>query len=161
MGNWKSKAKRKPPYKTTNSNQSSQKSSPLSLEQLSKQAMNDSSPNVPQMDSFKITEVVIRKRLSLWLKPQQSCWPRQTTATGSKRACWCPDPNGKRTDKKFLERGNIANVAPILKKGEKYKASNYCPVSLTHVLYKCIWNTCIVASQVMQHFTENNILYNH
>ena len=51
------------------------------------------------------------------------------------------------------------NVAPNFKKGEKYKASNHCPVSLTCVLSNCMEH--IVASQVMQNLTKNNILYNH
>ena len=40
-----------------------------------------------------------------------------------------------------------------------FKASNYHPVSLTCVVCKCIEH--IVATQVMQHLTKNNILYNH
>ena len=42
--------------------------SSLSREQLSKQAMNDVPPKVPQMDPFEITEEDIRKLLS-GLKP--------------------------------------------------------------------------------------------
>ena len=38
-----------------------------------------------------------------------------------------------------------------------YKASNYRPVSLTCILCKCMEH--IVASQIMQHLTNNNILY--
>ena len=38
--------------------------SKLSLEQLSKQAMNDASPKVPQMDPLDIMEESIRKLLS-------------------------------------------------------------------------------------------------
>ena len=41
--------------------------------------------------------------------------------------------------------------------GDKYKASNYRPVSLT--TWKCMEH--IVASQAMQHLTKKNILYNH
>ena len=51
------------------------------------------------------------------------------------------------------------NPVSKLKKGEKYKASNYRPVYLTCVLCKCVEH--IVASQVMQHLTKKNILYNH
>ena len=61
--------------------------------------------------------------------------------------------------KKMPRDWKTANVAPILKKGEKYKESNYHPVSLSCILCKCMEH--IVASQAMQHLTMNNILYNH
>ena len=52
---------------------------------------------------------------------------------------------------KLPEDWKFANVAPILKKGDRSKASNYRPVSLT-----CI--CCKVSSSIMQHFEDNNIL---
>ena len=42
--------------------------------------------------------------------------------------------------KKVSKDSKTANVAPKLKKGEKYKASNYCTVSLTCVLVN-VWST--------------------
>ena len=48
--------------------------SPLSLKKLSKQAMNDASPKVTQMDPFKITEEGVRKLLS-GLYPNQAAGP--------------------------------------------------------------------------------------
>ena len=45
--------------------------SPVFLEQFSKQAMNDVSPTVPQMESFKIMEECIRKILT-GLNPQKA-----------------------------------------------------------------------------------------
>ena len=50
-----------------------------------------------------------------------------------------------------------ANVVPIFKKGERYKASNYRPVSLTCISCKVMEH--IIASQVMKHLESNDILY--
>ena len=54
---------------------------------------------------------------------------------------------------------NTTTVAMVFKKGRKYKASYYCPVSITCVLCKDIEH--IAASQVMQHLIKHNILFNH
>ena len=138
---------------------------PLSLEQLSKQTMNDSSPKVLQMDPFVIMEEGIRKLLSGLNPITKLLALTNYSHSFLKRACICPGPNGDphlqclQKTKKVTRDGKTANVAPIFKKGEKYKASNCCPISLTCVLGKCMEH--IVASRVMQHFTMNNILYNH
>jgi len=50
-----------------------------------------------------------------------------------------------------------ANICPIFKKGERYKASNYRPVSLTSIVSK-IMEHCIV-SNLLDHLEEHNILY--
>ena len=49
-----------------------------------------------------------------------------------------------------------ANVVPIFKKGDKSKAVNYRPVSLTVVLCKVMKH--IICSNVMKHLDRNNIL---
>ena len=51
-----------------------------------------------------------------------------------------------------------ANVAPVFKKGEKYKAVNYRPISLTCICCKLMEH--IITSNVMSHLENNNILYN-
>ena len=56
--------------------------SPLSMEQLSKQAMNDASPKVPQMDPFEIKDESVRKHLSD-SNPNKAAAPRKFTAMGS------------------------------------------------------------------------------
>ena len=48
-----------------------------------------------------------------------------------------------------------ANAAPIFKKGEKYKPSNYRPVSLTCICCKLLEH--IVMRNLMEHL-ENNII---
>ena len=49
-----------------------------------------------------------------------------------------------------------ANVTPLYKKGDKAKASNYRPVSLTSVCCKIVEH--IIHSQVIRHLETNNIL---
>ena len=49
-----------------------------------------------------------------------------------------------------------ANVIPIFKKGEKYLASNYRPVSLTCICCKLLEN--IVASSILKHLDLQSIL---
>ena len=50
-----------------------------------------------------------------------------------------------------------ANVSPIFKKGEKYLASNYRPVSLTCIASKLMEH--IITSQIMNHASKHDILY--
>ena len=50
----------------------------------------------------------------------------------------------------------IANVAAIFKKGEKYKASNYRPVSLTSLC--CKVQEHIITSSVLNHLDEHQVL---
>lgn len=49
-----------------------------------------------------------------------------------------------------------ANITPVYKKGERFKASNYRPVSLTCICSKILEH--IVVSNMMKHFDKNNIL---
>ena len=64
--------------------------------------------------------------------------------------------------KKCLSSGRIpdvwktANVSAIFKKGERFKASNYRPVSLTCIPCKML--EYIIVSNVMRHFDIHNIL---
>ena len=64
---------------------------------------------------------------------------------------------------KSIETGTIpkdwkhANVAPAFKKGERYKAENYRPISLTCICCKLMEH--IITSNIMKHLDSNNILY--
>ena len=49
-----------------------------------------------------------------------------------------------------------ANIASIFKKGDKHKASNYRPVSLTCILGKCMEH--IIVSSISTHLDTNKIL---
>ena len=50
-----------------------------------------------------------------------------------------------------------ANVCPIFKKGERYNAANYRPVSLTCICSKLLEH--IVTKHMLNHLENNNILY--
>ena len=56
-----------------------------------------------------------------------------------------------------MDLRTIANVVPIYKKGECSNPSNYRPVSLTCIICKLFEH--IIASHIMQHLEDNNILY--
>jgi hypothetical protein len=49
-----------------------------------------------------------------------------------------------------------ANITPVFKKGERFKASNYRPVSLTCICSKLLEH--IVVSNMMSHFDQNDTL---
>ena len=61
-----------------------------------------------------------------------------------------------------LDQGTVpqkwkeAHVVPIFKKGDKNKAANYRPISLTSICSKCLEH--IVRSNVMDHFDQQEIL---
>ena len=50
-----------------------------------------------------------------------------------------------------------ANVRPLFKKGDRTKPANYRPISLTCIICKTLEH--IVTSNLVKHFTSNNILY--
>jgi len=50
-----------------------------------------------------------------------------------------------------------ANIAAVFKKGERYIASNYRPISLTAISCKILEH--IIASQIMEHLELHQILY--
>lgn len=50
-----------------------------------------------------------------------------------------------------------ASVGPLFKKGDRSKPANYRPISLTCILCKTMEH--IIASNLVRHFTQNNILY--
>ena len=50
-----------------------------------------------------------------------------------------------------------ANVTPVFKKGQRFQAENYRPISLTSVCCKIMEH--IVSSKIMNHGEDNNILY--
>ncbi len=52
-----------------------------------------------------------------------------------------------------------AHVAPIYKKGQKFLAENYRPISLTSVCCKVLEHS--ITSAIMTHAEANNILYNN
>jgi hypothetical protein len=61
------------------------------------------------------------------------------------------------TTGKIPEDWKHANVCPLFKKGNKHNAINYRPISLTCILCKIMEH--IIASSMMDHLENNNILY--
>ena len=61
-----------------------------------------------------------------------------------------------------LHRGEVpsdwrtANISPVFKKGQRYKAANYRPVSLTCICSKLLEH--IVVSNLMNHFDKHDII---
>ena len=61
-----------------------------------------------------------------------------------------------------LTTGNVpsawrsANVSPIFKKGEHYKASNYRPISLTCICCKILEH--VLVSSIMAHWEQHRVL---
>ena len=129
-----------------------------------KPRMNDALPKVPQMDAFKIMEEGIRK-LNSGLDPNKAVGLDKLKPWVLNKLADVLAPmvtlisNASQKLQKVPRDWKTANIVQIFKNGEKYKTSNYHPVSLTCVLCKCMEH--IGANQVMQHLTKNNILYNH
>ena len=55
------------------------------------------------------------------------------------------------------EDWRLANVVPVYKKGDKADPENYRPISLTCITCKMMEH--IIASNIMSHASDNNILY--
>ena len=60
---------------------------------------------------------------------------------------------------KTPEAWKYVHVTPVFKKGEKYKAINYRPVSLTCILCKQMEH--ILSSHIMEHLNTNYLLYDN
>ena len=65
----------------------------------------------------------------------------------------------------FLESGFLpsdwrrANVTPVFKTGNKHSPSNYCPISLTSLVVKCL--ECLVHARITEFLDANNKLNCH
>ena len=73
------------------------------------------------------------------LSPAVACLFQQSIDSGSLPTDW-----------------TSANVAPVFKKGDRHKAENYRPVSLTSVLSKLLEH--IICRSMMSHFEKNEVL---
>ena len=52
-----------------------------------------------------------------------------------------------------------ANVSPIFKRGQKTKASNYRPISLTSQVCKLLES--LIRAKIMQYLLDNSIITHH
>ena len=116
----------------------------------------------PNMPDLKISVNGIIKLLQ-GFKPDKAPGPDQIRPLLLQKLCLEIAPILQVIFSKSLEEGSLpsdwlkANVSPIFKKGEKSSPANYRPISLTCILCKIFEH--IVASNVVKHFDENQILY--
>ena len=124
--------------------------------------MSSSEDDFPVMDDINITENGIRKLLKD-LDPSKSPGPHNLGPRVLKELADDIAPILLLIYRRSLASGEVpadwrtANVAPALKKGQKYFAENYRPISLTSVCCKMMEH--ILASNIMSHGENNNILY--
>ena len=96
------------------------------------------------------------------LNPQKACGPDQIPARILRDLADVIAPPLTLIFQKSLDEGNIpndwrtANVTAIFKKGERYKASNYRPVSLTSLC--CKVQEHIIVSSILKHLDAHQIL---
>ena len=115
------------------------------------------------MSDFYITPEGVFKLLKN-LNPHKACGPDNIKPIVLKELADVLTPIVTLIFQDSLKQGVVptdwqkANVTPIYKKGEKYKAINYRPVSLTCVLCKTMEH--VIASQIMKFLSENKIWYN-
>ena len=140
---------------------------PLSLKALCTRAAKfiqpDGQPNrIPQMPPIDITEEGVRKRLQK-LNPHKAAGPDKIKPTFLRELADILAPIITRIYRASMKQSKTpdlwkeAHVTPVFKKGEKYKAINYRPVSLTCILCKQMEH--ILASHIMKHLNTNHLLY--
>ena len=118
----------------------------------------------PSMPDINITIPGVEKLLS-GLNEHKAAGPDQVAPKVLKELATTIAPALTAIFRRSYETGETpsvwktANVAPVFKKGEKYKPSNYRPISLTCICSKIMEH--IVTSNIMEHASQNNILYKH
>ncbi len=116
----------------------------------------------PIMPNIVITTNGIAKLLQ-GLKPHKAAGPDEIKPRVLKELSNTIAPILTSIFQHSLDTGTIptdwkhANVAPIFKKGAKYKAANYRPVSLTCICSKLMEH--VITSSLMSHLESNNILH--
>ena len=116
----------------------------------------------PQMSPFKISLAGVVK-LVKGLNVHKATGPDRINGRILKECGNVCAPILQLIFQKSLDTGLIpddwrhANVTPLFKKGERYKAENYRPVSLTSICSKLMEH--VIASQLMGHLNIHNILY--
>ena len=115
----------------------------------------------PSVPAFVIDSEGVRKLLAN-LKPHTACGPDDLPAYLLKEVSSELAPSLSLLFNTSLKEGRIpcawkaANVVPIFKKGDKHKAENYRPISLTSIICKVAEH--IVHSQIMDHLDTHNLL---
>ena len=115
----------------------------------------------PSMTDINIEEVGVRKLLHK-VNPNKACGPDLITARILKDLASDIAPFLTSIYQKTIESGIIpedwryANVTALFKKGDRFKASNYRPVSLTCLC--CKLQEHILTSNILKHLDTYNIL---
>jgi hypothetical protein len=143
------------------------KNTPLGLNHLCHKALDfcttseDSKPQ-EKMAPFTITEEGVVKLLNK-LKPFKAAGPDMLRPLILKELAAEIAPiltiifNASLKQQSVPDDWKTANITPIFKKGEKYRAENYRPVSLTCICSKLMEH--VMASQLMSHLDKHNILH--
>ena len=140
---------------------------PLSLKTLCMRAANFIKPDgmpsdIPQMPPVDITEEGVQRRLQT-LNPHKAAGPDKLNPLVLREIADVIAPVITRLYRASLKQAKTpdvwkeAHVTPVFKKGEKYKAVNYRPISLTCILCKQMEH--ILASNIMKHLNNNHLLY--
>jgi hypothetical protein len=129
----------------------------------SSQPIPDKGPSPhPHMPDIHINKNGITKLLSD-INPHKASGPDNIHATVLKECSKFISPILTFIFNKSLCSGKIpldwkhANVCPVFKKGDKHNAINYRPISLTCICCKILEH--VIASNLMSHLENNNILY--
>lgn len=115
----------------------------------------------PGVNNIKVTEKGVLKLLQN-LNPNKASGPDNISARFLKAMATSVSPILTIIFQSSLDQGKVpddwktAYVTPLFKKGDKSRASNYRPVSLTSICCKTLEH--IVHSHVINHLERNNIL---
>ena len=124
--------------------------------------MNDTTSNYPVAEDINITETGVLKLLKN-LNVHKAGGPDDIKPAVLKELAEEIAPLLTIIYRTSLRSGTIpqdwkkARITPAFKKGQRYQASNYRPISLTCVCCKIMEH--IVTSHIMKHSENNNILY--
>ena len=116
----------------------------------------------PTAEDIHITEIGIHKLLSK-LNPHKAAGPDELKPRVLKELADCIAPILTIIFNKSLDSGEVptdwktARVSPIYKKGDRHKAENYRPISLTCICCKLLEH--VVTSNIMKHADTFNIMY--
>ena len=116
----------------------------------------------PEIQSLTITTTGIEKLLSN-INPHKASGPDNISGRILKELKEITAPILTILFQKSLQSGTIptdwkhANVAPAYKKGEKYNAVNYRPISLTCISCKIMEH--VITKHIINHLEKNNLLY--
>ena len=126
--------------------------------------MNDTTSNYPLAEDINITEAGVLK-LPQNLNVHKAGGPDDIKPAALKELAEEIAPLLTIIYRSSLRSGTIpqdwkkARITPAFKKGQRYQASNYRPISLTCVCCKIMEHIHVVTSHIMKHSENNNILY--